>query len=482
MRFTVIGHACLFIETGAVTLLVDPWLGGSCYWRSWWPFPPNTTIRPEHLAPDYVYVSHHHFDHFHFPSMRRLDRRARVLVPEFAVDVMRHEVRNLGFADVRELPHGVVTELPGGLRLASFQYGLDDSALVVEADGVVLVDLNDCKVKGRAAEHLLRAFGRPTFVFKSHSWAQAYPNCYTAEDPRDLALLDRGDYAASFVDTVREMRPRWAVPFASMVGFLHPETRGYNAYAVTPPEVAAAGAAAGLGDGTVVVMAPGDGWDSRDGFRLATDDPYADRDAALARLAEQARPAIERARADEAARRCDPAALAAYLTAFARAVPLPVRLRLRRPVVFHVPSSPEPYVALDLRRAAVRSSVTPPAGRATIVHIPEGVLADAIANRLLYFVHISLRVSIELAPGGSRTDIPFWGLLSAWEQGYLPLRKVLRPRALRVWWRRRSEIRQLLASLAGRRTLNEWMFGNLMSAARDRAGAPARAASTTGGD
>jgi UDP-MurNAc hydroxylase len=34
MRFTVVGHATLFVE-GDRTLLVDPWLFGSCYWRSW---------------------------------------------------------------------------------------------------------------------------------------------------------------------------------------------------------------------------------------------------------------------------------------------------------------------------------------------------------------------------------------------------------------------------------------------------------------
>ncbi len=56
MRFTVIGHACLYIETGAERILVDPWLSGSCYWRSWWHFPPNTPIRPEFLEPDYVYL------------------------------------------------------------------------------------------------------------------------------------------------------------------------------------------------------------------------------------------------------------------------------------------------------------------------------------------------------------------------------------------------------------------------------------------
>ena len=143
VQFTLIGHACLFVEAGGLRILVDPWLSGSCYWRSWWHYPPGGRILPEYLQPDFVYLSHYHFDHFHFPSMRRLNRKAHVLVPKFGVDVMKKEVHDLGFPQVRELPHGDVVTLGGGVRVASFQYGLDDSAFVLAAGDVVLADLNE---------------------------------------------------------------------------------------------------------------------------------------------------------------------------------------------------------------------------------------------------------------------------------------------------------------------------------------------------
>ena len=94
----ITGHAGLRLTAGDRTLLVDPWLGGSAYWRSWWQYPPPV-VGPEALSPAYVMLSHHHFDHFHFPSMRRIDRTARILIPRFAVDVMPGELANLGFAD-----------------------------------------------------------------------------------------------------------------------------------------------------------------------------------------------------------------------------------------------------------------------------------------------------------------------------------------------------------------------------------------------
>ena len=58
-----------------------------------------------------IIASHHHADHLHYPTMRRFDRGARVVVPRFGVDVMAPELRGLGFADVTEVAHGRTGQL-----------------------------------------------------------------------------------------------------------------------------------------------------------------------------------------------------------------------------------------------------------------------------------------------------------------------------------------------------------------------------------
>ena len=40
-KFTVIGHASIYIEFKDIKLLVDPWFLGSSYWISWWNYPTN---------------------------------------------------------------------------------------------------------------------------------------------------------------------------------------------------------------------------------------------------------------------------------------------------------------------------------------------------------------------------------------------------------------------------------------------------------
>ena len=464
MKFTVIGHACLYIDTGHERILVDPWLSGSCYWRSWWHFPPNTNLLPEYLAPDFVYVSHHHFDHFHYPSLRRIARNARVFIPRFAVDVSRHELDNLGFKDVTELPHGEVITLPSGTRLASYQYGPDDSALVVGRDGVVLADMNDCKINGPSVKPILRAFGRPTFLFKSHSFAQAYPNCYDIADPADAKLMTREDFLETFIETVRELRPRYAVPFASMVAFLHPESRACNAYAVRPPEVAAAVAASDVAATTeTVLMVPGDSWSSGSGFALQPNDYYERQNEWIARLEQQSEAKLQQEEADERSIELTFDAFEHHFGGFLRTLPPLVWLVLKRPMVFDVASDAQPYWTLDFRTRTLRWLAAPPANHAAIVRIGEGILADAIAKNVVAFVHISMRVRIDLAPGGVQTDFLFWGLLSLRELGYFPLHRMLTWRAARVLWRRRAEVWGFVRAILNPKSFDEKVMGTLMS-------------------
>jgi UDP-MurNAc hydroxylase len=464
LRFTVVGHSCLFLETRAGSILVDPWLSGSCYWRTWWHYPPTAEPTESMLAPDLVYLTHHHFDHFHYPSMRRLDPSTNVLVPRFGVDVMAPEVRKLGFQHVRELPSGKVVDLGDGVRLASYQYGFDDTAFVVAEDDHVIVDLNDCKIRGRALRRVMREFGRPTFVLKSWSFAQSYPIAYDAEDPADLTLVSRQQYLDDWVGRVHDLEPRYAVPFGSMMALLHPDARDLNHHFIPPRDVAAAWAsspAAAECDTEVVEMAPGDAWDSDAGFTLAGVDWYTDRDAHLDLLAAEVAPKLAEQAAIEAGRQLSFDTFRAYFRTFVRSLPpFSGRYAVKRPIVFHVPSSPTPFWSVDVRHRRVEQSAELPDGAADLIHIPEAVLADAIEHRIVHIVHGSMRIRTDLFAAGASDDLAFWGLMMVWELGYLTPRTLLRPRFVRALWRRRSEIFDSVDSLRGKGSFLERMSRN----------------------
>ena len=71
------GHSCLEIRSQNTSLVCDPWLLGSTYWRSWWNFPESPDLdslidnwsKKEYF---YVYITHLHWDHFHGPTLRKI--------------------------------------------------------------------------------------------------------------------------------------------------------------------------------------------------------------------------------------------------------------------------------------------------------------------------------------------------------------------------------------------------------------------------
>jgi len=385
-------------------------------------------------------------------------------VPRFGIDFMVGELRRLGFDDVVELAHGRTTELAASVRIASFQYGFDDTLLAIRDGDSVVFDVNDCKIRGKPLERVVRRFGRPDVVLKSHSFAQGYPNCYEADDPADLGRISRQTFVDDFSDAVDETAPKFAVPFASMVGLLHPESRHCNQHLVTPPEIKTAYESSHPNALTeVVTMAPGDSWDSETGFTRDDFDWYADRDVHLDELADIAQPAITRALYEESERELTFGDFERFFRRFAKALPpLTGRVAAPRPVSFRVGAE---YWSVDLRRRRVARSAELPANAACIIEVPPGVLADAIANTIVHYVHISMRFRTRLLPGGTGSDLAFWGLLTIWELGYLPMHKMLRPRMIAAGWRRRAEFAQAARAAFGRGSFVDRMSGQLAAPA-----------------
>ena len=309
-------------------------------------------------------------------------------------------------------------------------------------------------------------------MFKSYSFAQGYPACYTADDPADLELITRDSYLDDWVSVVTALEPTYGVPFGSMVAFLHPESRQVNRFLVAPRDVLAAFAERAPGSATEAVqMDPGDSWSSEDGFTLAGVDWYTDRESKLEELVARVQPKLDAQSASEEGVTLDYATFAAYFGAFLHAFPpgLLGRFALKRPVVFAVASSPLPYWVLDFRRRAVYRLSEPPPDTASIVTVNEAVLADAIGKRLVHVVHGSMRIAVHLRPGGAGDDITFWALLVPWELGYLPAQRSVGKRLVEVAWRRRREWLEWTDALrGGSGSLFERLSGRFTTPSPDR--------------
>ena len=180
MRITFLGHVGLSVETRHGSVLCDPWFTPA-YFGSWFPFPRNDGLDHDAFVhPDYLYLSHLHRDHFDPTFLARVDKRSRVLLPDFEVPYLERELRALGFTSFVRTRHGEPLDVDG-LRVTIFAMNqpadgpLGDSALVLDDGDTCILNQNDARPGDVAA---LQALGPYDGHFVQFSGAIWYPITY----------------------------------------------------------------------------------------------------------------------------------------------------------------------------------------------------------------------------------------------------------------------------------------------------------------
>jgi UDP-MurNAc hydroxylase len=450
MEFEILSHACLRVTHGGYTLIVDPWLVGSAYWRSWWNYPPVDAERASGLRGDCIYLSHIHWDHFHGPSLRALGKETRVLIPEDRYTRMRRDLHSMGFKNVEEIPHGRTLEITRDFRITPFLFfPLTDSALMVEAGGTVLLDANDCKICGLPLKQIKRRFPRIDFVLRSHSSANTRVCHEYLDAPAQAYELvdDKDDYLRSFSNFMSAVKPRYAVPFASNHCHLHRDTRRFNRWQQTPKDVrdyfARHRAETGLAT-ELVTMLPTSTWNDTTGFHLAPEAQwFFDRDGQIEAYASSNRRALDDAYSRESKVTVSAEELSRFFARVSSHLPWFWRRRLRgRPVFFKSTSGERPTlwkVDLAANKVSPASSEEYQASDMR-VEMPAIVLRQALRMNMFAHAGISKRIKWIATRESMKILGLFMFMLDLEEYELLPIRSNFRWRSIRVWARRWREV------------------------------------------
>lgn len=264
-----LSHASAAIRTRSKCILVDPWLIGSCYWRSWWNYPPVDRDSVENLKVDAIYITHVHWDHWHGPSLKKLFPKDTLIITHDEPNKRSvNDLKSIGFKNIKLLKHGETFEL-GDIKITPYQFGLflNDSALVVETPEMKLLNANDCKIAGTALRSIIKRHGPFDFALRSHSSANDRV-CYTLETG-DYTFDDKDHYSRSFALFMDAVKPKYAVPFASNHCHLHKDVYDMNNLVndpfklegfLTENEL--------LEDVELKIMLSGDSWSSKSGFDI----------------------------------------------------------------------------------------------------------------------------------------------------------------------------------------------------------------------
>jgi UDP-MurNAc hydroxylase len=435
------------VRHGGVELLIDPWLVGSCYWRSWWNYPEPPAEVLAQLKPDFIYLTHLHWDHFHGPSLRRFAPHTKMLVPKLPTTRrMVEDLEWLGFRDVTELAHGESLELGGGLQVTSFQSGIGADSMLAITDGrTTILDANDCKMFGSSLDQVARRFPKIDFVLRSHSSASPVPYCVDSYPQRFADVRSKQDYAEEFARFAFTLRARYAIPFASNHCYLHRDTIRYNDLATDPQLVhdLTNREAARLGVETrSVLMAAGSKWSDSGGFEIVPFD-YSRRDEYLQGLLAKHHDKLESCYREEATIEPDAEACVSYFEALFADLPprTLVRMALDFQILIEVHGASTRRFLLDFGKRQLVLDAEP-SERMVTIRVPARVFNDCCKQRMFSTWSASKRLSVHVPPSLDLSALGrFLTLLDLHELGQLPIRNNLQARAL---WQRLLRWREVI--------------------------------------
>lgn len=448
MRFQVLSHAGLLVESKkGKSLICDPWLLGSCYWRSWWNYPPVSTQLIKNLKPDYIYLTHIHWDHFHGPSLAKFAKETPIIVPKGNYSRIKDDLNFLGYNNVRELKHGESFSIDNDFKITSYQFWMFlDSALVVECEDIKLLNLNDTKLMGAPLQHIIRKHRPIDFVFRSHSSANERLS-YEITDDENAIVDDLDHYIEEFALSVSATGAKYAIPFASNHCHLHKDSFHFNKYIQHPQLVKNYFKAHNITSPELRTMVSGDSWSSDDGFNISNVDWFTNREFHLKQYQEQNAVSLNKFYEEEDKTIISKEIVEEYFSKLSRYLPLPLKIYFRH-VEFH-------YVLHTEGRPRYIYKINVSSGRVTdISHIDADELKNckiqihttafiflrAIEYKIFSHMCIGKRVFYKVDKQNKKFVEMLNQVFNCYEYDIIPLRKLFTGRAIQSWAMRWREI------------------------------------------
>ena len=235
LGFETIGNATVICHADGPVLTTDPWLWGDAYFGSW---------RLTHAVPEeqlahvkacpYLWISHGHPDHLSLPVLETL-RDKEILLPDHVGGRVARELAEQGFK-VRVCKCGEWVSLGDKIRICCVADIYQDALLLVELDGNLIVNANDC------GDHGVGPFVREQVARFDASFLM----CLTGHGDADLIHFFDEDGALVVPDAAKKepLGPgigglldaygiRDFVPFSSMHRYQRTDSAWANEY-ITP--------------------------------------------------------------------------------------------------------------------------------------------------------------------------------------------------------------------------------------------------------
>jgi hypothetical protein len=218
LGFETVGNATVIVYDGSPVLVTDPWVDGSAYFGSWGLSHRVPSAQRDAIGRSkFVWFSHAHPDHINIESLTNLADK-QILLADHRGKRIEDDLRGMGFS-VRVVPNREWTQLSPRVRIFTMSDENQDSILLIDVGGRLVINLNDASPK--LGERVIRPIAREyahSYLLRLWGYGDAdMINIFNEDGERVVPQQSRdpgqlGGWVSA--DAIR-FRARYAVPFSS---------------------------------------------------------------------------------------------------------------------------------------------------------------------------------------------------------------------------------------------------------------------------
>jgi hypothetical protein len=244
LGFETIGNATLICHDRGPVLATDPWLDGFPYFGSWTLSHEIPDEQRAHVSEcRYVWISHGHPDHLSPESLRGLGGSGgnpTVLLADHVGSRIADFLREGGY-EVRVLPDRQWVPLSDRIRVQSIADYNQDSILLVDIGGRLVVNLNDAWENGwRELVRKVTSQFDVSFLMRIAGFGDADMINFFDEQGRAIpprAALQQ-PVGADIAKSMKRLGARYFIPFSSMHRYQRHDSVWANQYTTSVADFA----------------------------------------------------------------------------------------------------------------------------------------------------------------------------------------------------------------------------------------------------
>ena len=231
LQIQVHSHATLEFSYREESVLFDPWLNGPAYYGAW-RLHPEPNVLTENLRVSGVVITHPHPDHFHLPTLEKIDRETPIYFPKFPSGIIERGLDELQFKNQNPMLWNENFSVGNHIKMKFLRPRSlwEDAGVLtlIDDEGVRFSWLNLVDAGSVIDQNLLGDLDLLTSAFDQG--ASGYPLTWShLSDQRKLKMLEaqKQKTLELLVRRSNQLKARYFIPFAGHWRLALPEHQKY---------------------------------------------------------------------------------------------------------------------------------------------------------------------------------------------------------------------------------------------------------------